>query len=193
MIPRDAAISRCLEEARRIEAAVFVGNGNNARAVAALDDAPGVFYMLGSMGLCASIAVGYAKAKGIPTLAIEGDGNALMGSSMMSAVARCAPPRFGHIVLDNGLYESTGGQRTLADTVDFASLALANSYEDATVAATLDRLRSAIHTALSGGGPMLIHVPTAPAAAAKYPRVPLSPQQIRTRFQGWSADAIGGA
>lgn len=191
MIERDAAIAEILSAATVADGAIFVGNGNNARATAVLGDHRRVFYMLGSMGLCASIAVGYACTSELPTVVIEGDGNLLMGLNMLPAVARCAPPHFAHVVLDNGLYETTGGQRTLADRVDFAQVALASSYQSAISVDTLDELARAVRLALEGGGPALIAVSTKRAVRPRHPRVPLTPPMIRARFEGWNASHRG--
>jgi phosphonopyruvate decarboxylase len=182
MIDRDLAIDRVLGEAKLAGAAVFVGNGNNARVAYSLGDGPEIFYMLGSMGNCPAVAAGFSAHLDAPIVCIEGDGNALMGISALPAVARCASENFAHVILDNGLYETTGGQRTLAEGVDFVAVALACGYQRADTVVNTADLVARIRTALHGNGPYLAHVRTLPAKS-HHPRVPLSPLAIGKRFR----------
>jgi thiamine pyrophosphate-dependent acetolactate synthase large subunit-like protein len=61
--------------------------------------------LLGAMGLAPSVAAGLQMARpDIQVVCVEGDGNAAMSGE---------PPRvvdFARIILDNGIYETTGGQ-----------------------------------------------------------------------------------
>jgi thiamine pyrophosphate-dependent acetolactate synthase large subunit-like protein len=120
---RDDVLLAAAAGARRWDAAIFVGNGNNARAMATLDDRPQNFYMVGSMGEYPCVAAGFAARSRTPVIAIEGDGNALMGMSGWPAVRATAARSFVHVVLDNGVYETTGSQLTLAHAVDLPAVA----------------------------------------------------------------------
>jgi thiamine pyrophosphate-dependent acetolactate synthase large subunit-like protein len=184
MVNRDVAIQICVEQATAREAGVIAGNGNSARSVAALCDGPSIFYMLGSMGMASSIAATCARAAAIPLLVIEGDGNALMGLSNLPSVSFAAPSTFVHVVLDNHLYESTGGQKTLMDRVDLAQVARCCSYRHTRHISDLPDLADGVAQGLDGSGPTLICVSTEPAGR-QHPRVPHSPRQVRSRFESW--------
>lgn len=180
---RDELLTAVARVAEEREAALFVGNGYNARAVAALADRPRSFYMVGSMGLCPTLAAGYAHARDEPVVAIEGDGNALMGLSGFPVVARSATSRFAHVVLDNGMYETTGGQTTLASGVDFGLLALAAGYARVYRPQTLNSVETAVEAALEDAGPTFVYVRTRPGGDPLHPRVPYHPREIARRFR----------
>ncbi len=71
------------------------------------------FYPWGSMGLTSSIALGLALARPDRTaVALDGDGSLLMNLGTLATIGDCAPPNLVLVVLDNGLYGTTGGQPT---------------------------------------------------------------------------------
>ncbi|MFC7693633.1 thiamine pyrophosphate-dependent enzyme [Paeniroseomonas aquatica] len=73
------------------------------------------FYMLGSMGLAIPIALGVALAQpDRKVFALEGDGSLLMQLGCLATVATLAPKNLTILVMDNGVYQITGGQGTPA-------------------------------------------------------------------------------
>jgi sulfopyruvate decarboxylase subunit beta len=71
------------------------------------------FYMLGSMGLASSIALGVALSiPGRNVWCIDGDGSILMNLGSLSTIANSKPKNLTLIVIDNGVYGSTGNQIT---------------------------------------------------------------------------------
>ena len=109
------------------EGVVVASNGFIARETWALRTDRVVFPMLGSMGLAAPIALGIAlQAPRAPVLCLEGDGNAAMGLAVLPLVGELAPSNFLHIVLCDGAYSSTGGQR--CPHAELARLAAASGY-----------------------------------------------------------------
>jgi phosphonopyruvate decarboxylase len=182
---RDDVIGCVCELAAISSAAIFAGNGNCARAVAALT-APGdrVFPMVGSMGLAPTIAAGWSNACGQRAIAIEGDANFLMGLSALPAVAQAARGALVHVVLDNQVCETTGGQATLSASVNAAGLARAAGYARGASTDSLERCRQLISDGLDVGGVSLVHVPTVRDVRPQHPRVPLSLPQIAARFVG---------
>src|SRR6266566_7694195 len=120
---RDEALRAIAAAAVKSRAAVFVGNGYNARALYALADRGEFFYMVGSMGLCSTLAAGFAHCVQMPVIAVEGDGNALMGLSGFPVASKAARGQFIHVVLDNGQHESTGGHQGLSSQIDFGLVA----------------------------------------------------------------------
>jgi hypothetical protein len=89
---------------------LVVGNGFIAREVMAAGDGDHVMYLLAGMGLAPSVAAGIARASSRPAVALEGDGNHLMGLSSTATIGLAGVP-LTHIVQWNGGWESTGGQR----------------------------------------------------------------------------------
>ena len=73
------------------------------------------FYMLGSMGLASSIAFGIAIAQPHRDVwCIEGDGALLMNLGSLSSISNNHLNNLTLILIDNGVYGSTGSQKTYA-------------------------------------------------------------------------------
>jgi phosphonopyruvate decarboxylase len=103
--------------------------GYTGRELYALDDRANQLYLVGGMGCAASVGLGLALAR--PDLRIsvlDGDGATLMRMGALAAIGYQRPANLLHILLDNGLHESTGGQATVSTSVDFAAIAAANGY-----------------------------------------------------------------
>lgn len=77
-----------------------------------IKDRPSNFYMLGSMGLSISFALGIALSTKNDVIAIEGDGSILMNLGALATVGKILPNNLKIIILDNECYASTGCQET---------------------------------------------------------------------------------
>jgi len=62
---------------------------------------------------------------------VDGDGALLMKLGTLATIGHYSPANLKHLVLDNGTYESTGNQPTVAGTVDFPRIAEAAGYAKA--------------------------------------------------------------
>jgi len=94
--------------ARHGDAAIVFSNGLTSREAAHVADRPGNFYLLHGMGEALSVGIGMAMtAPHIPVVVVDGDGNLAMG---MAALTMMPVPNLTYYVLDNGNYETTGGQ-----------------------------------------------------------------------------------
>src|SRR6201982_940514 len=110
------------------EEAVIGGIGNTNFDLWAAGHRPQNFYMLGSMGLAFPIARGLAVAQpDRRVFALEGDGSLLMQLGALSTIATLKPKNLVMIVMDNGIYQITGSQPTLASSVaDIVAIAIAS-------------------------------------------------------------------
>ncbi|MBR7835034.1 hypothetical protein KDL01_17295 [Actinospica durhamensis] len=97
--------------------------GYTSRIGAGLGERPNHFYMTGSMGLALSLGAGLALATGEMTLVLDGDGSVLMNPGGMLCLDAAGGLPLIHLVLDDGAYASTGGQRTNAGGVDLCGWA----------------------------------------------------------------------
>jgi phosphonopyruvate decarboxylase len=109
---------------------VFVSTtGYTSRELYALGDHPNQLYVVGAMGCVSSVGLGLALARpDVRVTVIDGDGSALMRLGALAAIGYQRPPNLLHIVLDNGMHESTGGQFTVTSSVDLAAVASACGY-----------------------------------------------------------------
>jgi phosphonopyruvate decarboxylase len=149
-------------------------------------DRPGNFYMQGSMGHAISIGLGVSVAQpDRRVFVIDGDGACLMHLGALGSVGQQAPPNLVHIVLDNGQYESTGGQPGAALTVRFDDAARALGYRWAGRVRAARDIRPALERLDREKGPVLLVIEVAAGGDAP-PRATtsLSPETIRARFAG---------
>jgi thiamine pyrophosphate-dependent acetolactate synthase large subunit-like protein len=96
-----------------------------------LSDTPLDFaYMPSSMGQGISLGLGLALAKpSLKVFALSGDGSLLMNLGSLITVAQ-HPASLTIILIDNQLYEVTGGQPTVgAGKIDFAGIAKASGFD----------------------------------------------------------------
>jgi len=104
----------------------------------------------------------------------------------LATIGAYAPPRLVHIILDNGVHDSTGGQATVSEHVDFARVALACGYAAAVSCDTLGGFEQALGSAFGpskGGGPRLIHMRIMPGSMKPLGRPTVKPTEVVTRFK----------
>jgi len=156
--------------------------GYTGRELFALGDRPNQLYMVGSMGCAISLALGLAIARPAHrVIAIDGDGAALMRLGAMTTAGFEKPPNLLHVLLDNGLHESTGGQATVSPGVDFCALAAAAGYPG--VAATADPAALGSMIAKRDAGLAFIHAPILPGVSAGLPRPTMTPEAVAARLR----------
>lgn len=159
-------------------------NGMISRELYAARDAGVHFYMIGSMGLAASIGLGVALAQPDRVVVVlDGDGNVLMNAGALGSVGALGPGNLHHIVFDNGSHASTGGQRTISDRVRIDALARAAGYRSTARVATDDALDAELLRAFGTAGPTMIVVDVAPGNEPVIGRVDIPPPDVATRFR----------
>ncbi len=119
------AIRVIAERAKQTGAFLICNIGIPCKELYSMYDAPGNFYMLGSMGLASSIGFGLALSKpDRDVMVIEGDGSMLMNLGSLASIATRSPDNLLLVVIDNGSYGSTGDQSTAtANCSDLAQIA----------------------------------------------------------------------
>jgi thiamine pyrophosphate-dependent acetolactate synthase large subunit-like protein len=163
---------------------VVCANGYISRWACALGDRDTHFYMIGSMGLASSIALGVATARpGVPIAVLDGDGNVLMNLGALPMIGVLAPERFRHVVLDNGVYASTGNQPTISSRVALEDLARAAGYRAVARVASAAEVAPALRGQLTRPGPSLLLVETLPEAGPPAPRIPFTPPEMAARLR----------
>jgi len=168
-------------------AAVITTTGKCGRELFTLADRPQHLYQVGSMGGASGMALGVALNVSRPVVVLDGDGAALMKLGSFATIGAYAPPGLVHIVLDNGVHDSTGGQPTVSNSVDFAGVALACGYRHAVSCATLDQFASAYRLAAAGPKPALVHARIAAGSMSKLGRPTIAPADVARRFKAFLA------
>ena len=168
-------------------AAVIATTGKCGRELFTLADRAQHLYQVGSMGCAAGMALGVALNSPRPVLVLDGDGAALMKLGTLATIGAEAPAGLVHLLLDNGVHDSTGGQATVSPNVDFAGVALACGYARAWAADDLAGLEQALGEAFAAPGPSLIHMRIAPGSMAKLGRPTVKPPEVARRFKAFLA------
>lgn len=142
------------------------------------------FYMVGSMGMAAPVALGLALAnEQRQILILDGDGSFLMNLGAAAMIGEQQPHNLVHAVLDNGMHESTGGQRTVG-MEHMTTAVLSMGYR----AGLKMQHHEDWQQVQNVEGPILIHIKVDPRTEKIGKRVEWTPQQILSRF----SEAIRG-
>lgn len=170
---------------------VVATTGKAGRELFTLSDREQHLYQVGSMGCATPMGLGIALTTGMPALVLDGDGAALMKLGSMATVGAYAPPGLLHVLLDNGVHDSTGGQATVSPALDFAGMALACGYRQAFTcddAAGFDTaFAAALAAVAAGGGPVLVHARIRPGSMNKLGRPTVAPHEVAQRFRRFLA------
>ena len=146
------------------------------------------FFTVGAMGFAVAIAHGIALAQpSRPVFAIDGDGAALMHMGVFATVGHYRASGLVHLVIDNGLYESTGGA-TVSPSVRFDQVARGCSYASAVLVSTAVDLQTAL--AANVAGPRLIVIHVAPGSRPDLGRPRTTPAENKGAFMAYLAQRI---
>ena len=108
---------------------IISANGFISRDLFNVNDKESNFYMIGSMGLASSIALGVAMKNTKKLIFVfDGDGNILMNLGSLVTIGSIKPKNLVHIIFDNGSHESTGGQPTNSKLVKIKKIAESTNY-----------------------------------------------------------------
>lgn len=167
------------------DAAVVVTTGKSGRELFTLEDRPRQIYQVGSMGCASAMALGIAVNSERPVVAIDGDGAALMKMGNLATIGQYGPHNLVHVILDNGVHDSTGGQNTVSSSIDFAAVAVGSGYRRGIAVDGLEAFETAFTSAFSETGPHLIHVRIAPGSLQKLGRPTVTPREVARRLRAF--------
>lgn len=153
-----------------------------SRECCAVADRPENFYMAGSMGHVLPIGIGVHAASGRPVLLIDGDGAILMRAAGLAMAGAIAQSPLAHLVLDNGVHASTGGQSSLSSSVDLANAARAFGYRQTLDTSDLTEAVSICRAGLAGEGPVFVRLRIQPDGTVP-PRISLDFSDVAARFR----------
>jgi thiamine pyrophosphate-dependent acetolactate synthase large subunit-like protein len=162
---------------------VVAADGAISREAYRAHDRGRSFYMLGSMGQVASIALGLAMTRHERVVALDGDGNLLMGLGGLALVGGLKPANLHHVVLDNRCYATTGGQPALSRQVDLAAMAAAAGYAWARRSDEDHEAAATVAAWLAAPGPAFLNLSVEAADPDPAKRIPMSPEEMATRFR----------
>jgi len=182
-IDPDAALAS-IQDGSRDDDVLVATTGFTGRALYALADRPNQLYMVGSMGCASSMGLGLALTRPERRIVvIDGDGAMLMRMGAVATIGFEAPGNLLHVLLDNGVHDSTGAQATVSASTDLSEIALACGYASARRVADVTALRDAVST--DERGPRFLHVRTRARTNRKLPRPTVRPDEVAERLRRW--------
>jgi phosphonopyruvate decarboxylase len=161
---------------------IFVSTtGYTSRELYALADRPSQLYLVGAMGCASSVGLGLAIARpDLRVTVLDGDGAALMRLGAMATIGYRRPPNLLHIVLDNRMHESTGGQPTVTASIDLAAIARACGYPHVHTVGTPRQLVEHFST---GGKALGFVSASVKPGVGELPRPKIGPAEVAGRLR----------
>lgn len=143
-LPMRLNVLESLSKVRTCNMALLATTGKTGRELHEVKDVPNNFYMVGSMGSISSIGLGIALNSDKKIIAIDGDGALLMRMGNLATNAYYEPNNFLHLLVDNNIHDSTGGQFTVAKNIDFVQVASSVGYKKSIYIHSLEELEERI-------------------------------------------------
>jgi phosphonopyruvate decarboxylase len=139
------------------------------------------FLNIGAMGHSSSIAVGMAlsQTKRL-VVCLDGDAAAIMHMGALAVSGNLELPNFIHVVMNNGVHESVGGQPSVGLKINFTQIAKYSGYK--TVDSPIkdgQELLSSVDKLLDKGGPSFIEVFIRKGMRSKLPPLDIIPEDLK--------------
>jgi thiamine pyrophosphate-dependent acetolactate synthase large subunit-like protein len=142
-------------------------------------------YNPSTMGGAIPLALGLALAQPRrEVVVVSGDGSLLMSLGSLVTVVSAGVTNLSVVLLDNGIYEVTGGQRTpVTPAVDYGGLARAAGFPSISDFNKLDSWQAGAADALRQPGPRFIRLAVRPAPEEylRFPTPPMAEQLAQLR------------
>jgi len=182
-LDRRWVVGKLLEN--RGDALVIAGVGSTVWDTAAVGDSPLTFPLWNAMGAAAMVGLGLALAQPKrPVLVVTGDGEIIMQMSALSTIAAKRPDNLSIVVMDNEVYQETGGQPTHTGMgTNLAAVAKGCGFESASIVSTEDEVEKLAGAVFARRGLLLAQVKI---GRQKAPRVmpPRDGSYLKDRFRG---------
>jgi phosphonopyruvate decarboxylase len=144
------------------------------------------FLTVGSMGHCSAIALGIAIAKpNREVVCIEGDGSMLMHLGSLTSIASLRPKNFRHIIMNNEVHESVGGQDTAAKKLDLSAIVDAVGGSKMFKADSPAELKKNIPAFITCSGPSFLEVKIQPGSRKDLGRPTIKPSANKVNFMNF--------
>ena len=161
---------------------IVSANGFISRDLFNVHDKKTNFYMIGSMGLASSIGLGIALKKPKKKIYVfDGDGNILMNLGSLTTIGKLQPKNFVHIILDNSIHESTGGQPTASDTIKIEKIAKSCNYKQVIKVNSKNEILKKLMNIKHSDGPIMIIIKIKKGKSAGN-RISTLPNKIKEQF-----------
>jgi len=185
-LPLRREVLKAILDVQSSDLALLSTTGYTSRELFELKDQENNFYMFGSMGCLSSLTLGAASSNNRRKfIAIDGDGALLMRLGNLPTLARYAPDNVFHLLIDNGQHESTGGQPTVSEKINYSQLAQAAGFSKSICLHSLIELQDALQEWNTRPTCTFACIKIKPGTTPNLSRPNLSPIEIATRFRSF--------
>jgi phosphonopyruvate decarboxylase len=190
---RAAALREVVARTPGESTAVLASTGFCGRELYAIDDRPNHLYMVGSMGCVLPLALGLALSRpDLRVVAVDGDGAALMRMGAFATAGAYGPPNLQHLLLDNGVHDSTGGQATVSPLISFADIASACGYASALETDNIEEIGAWLDAPRLAGA-RFARLLIGAGTPADLPRPSAGPIDVKTRLMRHFHPLVGAS
>ncbi len=172
-----------ISKIKNSDTVLLATTGKTGRELYEVGDSPNNLYMVGSLGCISPFAMGIALSKPDKNvIAIDGDGSLLMRMGTIVTNAYYQPKNMLHILLDNNSHDSTGGQATISQNVDFIEIASSVGYETTAYIHDLSELEKFIKNWKIYKGLCFLYIRIAKGSKTPLGRPKIKPYQVKERL-----------
>ena len=141
------------------------------------------FLTVGGMGHASQIALGLSMVQKKRTVyCFDGDGAALMHMGSFAINGQSSAENLIHLVFNNGVHDSVGGQPTVGLGVSLCAIATACGYVSAKTAVSMDEIVKALEFVESNPGPHFIDIHVRPGNRKDIGRPTTTPVENKLAF-----------
>jgi len=184
-LPLRMDVLKVLTDIKGDDTVLLATTGKTGRELYEIDDAPNNLYMVGSMGSISSIGLGMSLNTSKKVIAIDGDGALLMRMGNLATNAYYAKGNLLHLLIDNNMHDSTGGQFTVAANVDFVNIAASAGYKNSFYAHSLDGLKEFILKWKNHPETTFIHIKVRKGTKENLGRPKIKPYEVKERLMAF--------
>tara|TARA_B110000438_G_scaffold290425_1_gene326130 strand:- start:38 stop:1177 length:1140 start_codon:yes stop_codon:yes gene_type:complete len=141
------------------------------------------FLTVGSMGHCSSIALGIAISNpDRKIVCIDGDGALLMHLGALSTISKIKPVNFYHILVNNEVHESVGGQETSIKYIDIKNLVKSHGYNKVSSIKDEEKMIESVIDFLNCEGPNFMEIKVKSYSRKDLGRPNIKPKDNKVNF-----------
>jgi len=181
-LDRNTVLRHIINHTSMDDSVLIATTGFTGRELFSINDRVNHIYMVGSMGCASSFGLGLALARpDLKIIVIDGDGAGLMRMGNFATIGTYASNNFIHILLDNEVHDSTGGQSTVSKNINFAMIAKACGYSMA-LSGNKTELIDELFSLNKNEGPAFGHLKICSGTIENLPRPNVKPNEVLRRM-----------
>ena len=181
-LDRNTVLRHIINHTSVDDSILIATTGFTGRELFSINDRVNHIYMVGSMGCASSFGLGLALARpDLKIIVIDGDGAGLMRMGNFATIGTYASNNFIHILLDNEVHDSTGGQSTVSKNINFAMIAKACGYS-MTLSGNKMELFDELFSLNKNEGPAFGHLKICSGTIENLPRPNVKPNEVLRRM-----------